>query len=73
MKFEVINNNGQVVMWTDSIDCIPTPDELKEMNYANYRYKINGSIIVNNKIDEVIGRTMPLTFKSEKTRSRKLF
>ena len=28
MKFEVINSNGQVVMQTESIECVPTPDEL---------------------------------------------
>lgn len=73
MKFEVINNNGQVIMWTNSIDCIPAPDELKSMYAVGYRHKINNKIINYDKVDEVVGRTIPLTFKSEKAKSRKLF
>lgn len=58
MKFEVINNNGQVVMWTDSIECIPTPDELDSMTSAGYHYKIDGKVVAKNKIHEAVGSTM---------------
>lgn len=66
MIFEVINNNGQVVMWTDSIECIPNTDELKAINNAGYRHSVNGRIIAYNKVDEMAGRTMPVSSKSHR-------
>lgn len=73
MKYEVINANGQVVMWTESVECIPVLESLKAMSDANYRHKVNGIILAYNKVDEVIGRTMSSVSKQNKVKSRKLF
>lgn len=59
MKFEVVNRDGQVVMWTDSVDCIPAPNELDVMTSAGYRYKIDGKIVSKSKITETVGVSKP--------------
>lgn len=55
MKFEVINSNGQVVMQTESIECVPTPDELDAISSAGYRYKVDGKIVAKSKVLEAVG------------------
>ena len=73
LKYEVINANGQVVMWTESVECIPASESLKAMSDANYQHKVNGIILAYNKVDEVIGRTMSSSSKQIKIKSHKLF
>lgn len=57
MKFEVVNKDGQVVMWTDSIDCIPTSDELDVIASSGYRYKIDGKVVSKSRVNEAVGGT----------------
>ncbi|MCM1226410.1 MAG: hypothetical protein NC320_03165 [Clostridium sp.] len=71
MKFEVVNKNGQVIMWTDSIDCIPALSELKAICSAGYCCKVNNKVSAYDKVHELIGGTMLV--KSDKTKPKRLF
>ena len=55
MKFEVINQFGITAMWCDEFSCIPSPEELKSISSAGYRFKVDGKIIALNKLLESIG------------------
>lgn len=42
MKFEIINDKGQTLMQTTSIECIPNKDILDSMSKLGYKFKIRG-------------------------------
>ena len=69
MKFDVINKDGQVVMTTDSIECVPTPDELDAMSSAGYRYKVDGKIVAKSKVLEAVGNKSTASVVSKQTSS----
>lgn len=55
MKFEVVNKDGQVVMWTEDVECVPTPDELDSMTSAGYRYKVDGKVVAKSNVMRAVG------------------
>ncbi len=74
MKYEVINSDGQVVMWTESLNCVPEFNMLKAISAANYRHRVNGRIVACSKVDEAVGRTMPIDESTKRVmKSRRLF
>lgn len=59
MKFEVVNKDGQVVMWTEDAECVPTPDELDSMTSAGYRYKVDGKVVAKSNVMKAVGGDKP--------------
>ena len=39
MKFEVLNREGKVMMWTESPACIPDEEPQRSMRRAGYRFR----------------------------------
>jgi hypothetical protein len=56
MKFEIINDKNQVVMWCEQVSCIPPLEELKLMSQSRYRYKckLNGKNITLKRLKEMM-------------------
>lgn len=52
MKFEVINPNGQVVLTTTSLNCIPEQNILEGMSRAGYKFRVDGKITTKKSIKE---------------------
>lgn len=53
MKFEVINRDGVVVFNTEYKDCIPSLQELKDMESCGYKFRIDGKMVKAGKIDNL--------------------
>lgn len=53
MKFEVINDKGQVVMTTTSANCIPDKDVLNSMSKSGYKFRIDGKAVTQKKLSEM--------------------
>lgn len=53
-KFEVINDRGVPVMYTEEIPCIPDHTTLSHMNKAGYTFKYNGKTITLKKAKELV-------------------
>lgn len=51
MKFEVINRDGVVVFNTEYKECIPSLQELKDMESGGYKFRIDGKTMKVSKID----------------------
>lgn len=45
MRFEVRDNTGRVVMWTDDVCCIYPAAMLAEMRAAGYKTYLDGKLI----------------------------
>lgn len=73
MKFEVINSNGHVVMWTESLQCIPTPEELALMSMAGYRYKVDAKLTAYNKVEDAVSKTFSGISSTKKLKPNTLF
>ena len=54
MQFEVLNRDGNVVMHTTSVSCIPTVAELTAMGCVGYRYKLDGKVVSKSKICDYV-------------------
>lgn len=54
MVFEVINKDGNTVMNTGHIQCIPTKSEITSMQKNGYKFKIDGKMATKKKIDELL-------------------
>lgn len=54
MKFEVINDKGQVVMTTTSMNCIPDKTEIESISKSGYKFKVDNVITTKKKILEMI-------------------
>lgn len=52
MKFEVINDKGQVVMTTTSENCIPDKDDIESMSKSGYKFRIDGKVVTKKKLSE---------------------
>ena len=53
MKFEVVNDKGQVVMTTTFASCIPDKDILKSMSESGYKFRIDGKVVAKKKLLEI--------------------
>jgi hypothetical protein len=53
MRFEVINDENNVVMSTNSYECLPTQSEVNAMIKSRYQIKIDGKIASKKKIGEL--------------------
>ncbi len=51
MKFEVINRDGVVVFNTEYKECIPSLQELKDMESSGYKFRVDGKTVKAGKID----------------------
>ena len=71
MKFEVINQFGITAMWCDEFSCIPSPEELKSISSAGYRFKLDGKIISCSALVERLGAGE--SKKSEKSDKKKTY
>lgn len=54
MKFEVINDKNKVVMHTEHLSCIPDKDTLNSMSKAGYKFKLDGKMLSNKALNELI-------------------
>ena len=54
MKFEVINNQGETVMYTFHISCLPTLRQVKSMVKNGYKFKIDDKIVSKGKVEQLI-------------------
>lgn len=59
MRYEVIDTSGQVVFWTEHIECVPSSDQLDAMTSAGYRHKVDGKIVAKSKVIEAVGADKP--------------
>lgn len=50
LKFEVINRDGVVVFNTEYKDCIPSLQDLKDMESVGYKFRIDGKMMKASKI-----------------------
>lgn len=55
MKFEVINRDGAVVFNTEYKECIPSLQELKDMESGGYKFRIDGKMVKASNIDALPG------------------
>lgn len=53
MKFEVINRDGVVVFNTEYKECIPSLQELKDMESGGYKFRVDGKTVKASKIDNL--------------------
>lgn len=53
MKFEVINDKGQVVMTTTSTECIPDKDMLDNMSKSGYKFRLDGKTVTKKQLSEL--------------------
>ena len=45
MKFEVFDQNGKRLFWTESEDCVPDKEDLKLMaKVSGYKFRMNGKV-----------------------------
>jgi hypothetical protein len=56
VKFEILNDKNQVVMWCEKASCIPPLEELKLMSQSKYKYKLNGKNVTLKKLKEIIAK-----------------
>ena len=54
MKFEVINSLGKIVENTQYKECIPKKAQIKAIQKAGYKIKINGKVVKNKALDEFL-------------------
>lgn len=54
MKFEVVNNQGETVMYTFHVSCLPTLRQVKSMTKSGYKFKIDGKIVSKSKVEQLI-------------------
>ena len=52
MKFEVINDKNETVMYTDDVSCVYEKSVLNHMYKSGHKFKINGKIIALKNISE---------------------
>ena len=50
--FEVFNDKGKRVMYTEHISCIPEKYILSSMLKVGYKFKLNGKAITVQKLNE---------------------
>lgn len=53
LKFEVINRDGIVVFNTEYKECIPSLQELKDMESGGYKFMVDGKTVKASKIDNL--------------------
>lgn len=53
MKFEVIDDENNIVMTTNSYECLPTQSEINSMIKSRHRIRIDGKIASKKKIDDL--------------------
>lgn len=51
--FLIIDANGNPVMRTDSVSCIPPDHQLLSMESIGYKFKYDGKIVSRRKIAEL--------------------
>lgn len=56
MTFQIINDKGQVVMTTTSINCGPNEDTLESMSKAGYKFKVDDKLVAKKKAIEITNR-----------------
>ena len=52
MKFEVINNQNQVIMHTEFSSCIPNKEILDLIVKAGYKIRLNGKVLSNRTLNK---------------------
>ena len=52
MKFEVINNQNQVIMHTEFSSCIPSKEILDAVVKAGYKIRLNGKVLSNRTLNK---------------------
>lgn len=50
MEFEVINRDGIVVFNTEYQECVPSSQDLKDMETGGYKFRIDGKMVKASKI-----------------------
>lgn len=53
MRFEVIDDENNIVMTTNSYECLPTKSEINSMIKSRHRIRIDGKIASKKKIDDL--------------------
>lgn len=66
MRFEVFNQLGDRVMWTEDVAAIPSEAQLKQITAAQYKIKLDGKLTTINAVMQLRSE------KSEKSKSAKL-
>lgn len=56
MKFEVIDDENNIVMTTNSYECLPTQSEINSMIKSRHRIRIDGKIATKKKIDDLFSK-----------------
>ena len=54
MKFEIFNENGVRLFYTEHKECIPTPNELSAMTRLRYKFKVDDKIVSKKKVEEIL-------------------
>ena len=53
MRFEVIDDENNIVMTTNSYECLPTKSVINSMIKSRHRIRIDGKIASKKKIDDL--------------------
>lgn len=54
MKFEVVNDKGVTVMFTEMPSCVPDEPQLTSMQKAGYKFKIDDKAASIKKVKETL-------------------
>ena len=54
MKFEIINDNKDIIFVTHQISCIPTQKQLDMMSKNNWKFRIDGKIATKKAMNELL-------------------
>lgn len=52
--FQVINQAGKVVMYTDHQECLPDEVQLTELASAGYKFRLNGKVVSSTKMKDYL-------------------
>lgn len=54
MKFQIINNRGDIVFATLYGSCIPPKSQIESMLQAGYKFAIDGKTVSKKKLREIL-------------------
>lgn len=53
MRFEIVNDEGTVVIYTDYKSCIPSGDQLSSMMKIGFKFRVDGKIVSKKRVEEM--------------------